>query len=351
MLNWIRRILHAIFSGNDTSTHVDNTEYPDFVEYPNEITIPLPGITADTLMYVFPMKGDYDKLLQVCNQRLNQVIKDQSIQYFPLTDHLIGVMSHIHKGYKAEKDYPKPGYASEKAFQLFMPIAECTKNAAGKWVAQRMAMFVPYILLDNPFNLATGREEIGFPNSSAQVNIPEDPHQADHLQLNAFGFKHFNHENPEYGAYQPWLIINQINKPATPPPTDTWKTHQEAWQAVKDTFEMIPRPEMHFRLPFIIHELEDLIAKRVDMIFLKQLRDSAQPSKACYQAVVESPGVVQHFQKGWWLHGEYEMLFQDFDSFPIKEELGLPDRIEVKTAFWCVLDMLFPPGREVYKAS
>ena len=329
----------------------NDRHYPVYVEYPNEITIPLPGITADTLMYIFPLQADYDRLLQVCNQRLNAVIKDQSVQFYPLTHQVLGVMSHIRKGYKAEKDYPKPGLGSEKAFQLFMPVAECTKNQAGQWVAQRIMLFVPYILVDNPFNVVTGREEVGFPKSSAIVTIPEDPKQAEHLQVDAFGFKIFDAEHPKYSEYQTWLTIDRIEAGQSSSASPSWSTHSEAWEAVQHTFERIPHPEFRVHLPFLIQELKDLLARRVDMVFLKQFRDSADPSKACYQAIIESPGTVNKFHQGWWLPGKYEVVFDDLASFPIKKELGLADRIEVNTAFWCNIDMGFPCGREIYRAS
>ena len=349
MLNAIINFIKSLFGFRDIPT-AKHPPYPPYIEFPNEIDIPLPGVTADMLMYNFTMRGDYDKMQKVIDQRLNAVIKDDSVRYFVLTDYLIAVISHIRKGYKAEKDYPKPGLASEKAFQIFIPTAECMKNDRGEWVAQRMTMFIPYILLDNFFNLITGREQIGFPKSQAWVNLPEDPHNAESFSVDAFGFKTFSHTDPVYGAYQPWLKVNKVNDRSQFSDGE-WNNHNDAWDAVKDTFKRIPSDEERIGLPFIVRELEDLVHKRVDLAFLKQFRDAANPYNACYQAIIDCPGVISEFHKGWWLNGEYEFEFEDFASFPICEELGLPKKFLVKDAFWCLVDMVWNPGKEIYRAS
>ncbi len=342
----IIRFLKSLLGIKDIPA-ANHRPYPKYIEFPNEIDIPLPGITADMLMYNFQMQGDYNKLQKVIDQRLNAVIKDDSVRYFALTDYLIAVISHIRRGYKAQKDYPKPGLASEKAFQIFIPMAECTQNNRGQWVAQRMTMFIPYILLDNFFNLITGREQIGFPKSQAWVNLPEDPHQANEFSVDAFGFKKFSHEDPQYGTYQPWLNVKKVNDHDGFQPGE-WNNHNDAWDAIKDTFKRIPDAQERIGLPFIIKELDDLMHKRVDLVFLKQFRDAANPYTACYQGIIDCPGVISKFYKGWWMPGEYEFEFEDFASFPICEELGLPKKFLVKKPFWCLVDMVWNPGHEIY---
>ena len=46
--------------------------------------------------------------------------------------------------------------------------------------------------------------------------------------------------------------------------------------------------------------VEDLVTGNVPMVFLKQFRDVVDPSKACYQAVIEAPSHLQKFYGGWF---------------------------------------------------
>jgi hypothetical protein len=349
MLKKILSFLKSLFGFREIPV-VKHAPYPRYIEFPNEIDIPLPGVTDDMLMYNFVMEGDYDKMQRTVDQRLNAVIQDDSVRYFVLSNHMIAVLSHIRRGAKPEKDYPKPGLASEKAFQIFIPMAECMKNSRGEWVAQRMTMFIPYILLDNFFNLITGREQVGFPKSQAWVTLSDDPEKATEFKVDAFGFKVFDHQNPVYGEYQTWMTARQINRAAAREKGE-WKTHNDAWDAIKDTFKRIPSEEERIGLPFVVRELEDLAHKKVDLVFLKQFRDVADPLTACYQAITDCPGKITRFYKGWWMDGVYEFEFEDFASFPIAEELGLPKKLTAKHAFWCLVDMAWNPGTEIYRAS
>ena len=69
------------------------------------------------------------------------------------------------------------------------------------------------------------------------------------------------------------------------------------------------------------------------MLFLKQFRDVAYADRACYQAIVEAPlevsgDIVEPLGQG------YRLDLDDFDSAPIRRELGIPPgNIDVSFAF------------------
>lgn len=345
LLQWLK----AHFTSKSPGLPPAEAALPPYVDFSNDLIIPLPGVGDGTRMYCFPIKGDYDKILQVCNQRLNFSPLSQTTRYYPLTDHILLVVSDMKKGITLDGAYPKAGYITEKAVQLFVPVAECTRGNAGEWVAQRVLAFLPYIFVDNPISNNIGREHIGFPKGLARFAMPDDPASADFFRVDTFGFQQFNRENPQKADYFPWLTIDRATAADTLT-AQQWRSAGEAWQTVKHTFERIPtRPEMVERLGFYIHELEDLAHAEIPMVFLKQFRDVAQPANACYQAIVEANGYVRGFHGGWFLGGTHTVRFPDVASYPVKQDLGLPDSYEVSHAFWVDADLEFQTGRVVWQ--
>ena len=343
--DWFNRVFH--YTAPESRSDADFKA--GYIEYPNEIHIPVPGNADQTLMYCFPLQGTYANLQAMCDQRLNFSPLNKRLRYFPLTTHMVMVLSYIAKGYTTDPNYRKYGYVAETGVQFFLPLAECTSDGKGGWVAQRMVVYIPYILVDNPFSLVCGREQMGFAKSMAQFVFPPDPSAADQFNVAAYGFTAFDKTNPQTASYQPWLAIRKTtDKPQAA--GASWGSNSEAWQSVKDTFERIPKDEsFRIGLPFVIHELEDLLRTDIPMVFLKQFRAIGDSQAVCYQGVIEANSYLTKFHKGWWLSGEYEVVFNDFASYPICSDLGLPQRSTVKSPFWIEANLRFDNGKSLWK--
>jgi hypothetical protein len=324
-----------------------STDNPPYIDYSNDYIVPVPGKAADSWLYCFPIKGKYQQMQQIIDQRLNFSPLNKQVKYFPLSETMMMVFSDIRKGYSLDTNYPKYGFLKEQAIQIFMPIAECTLNAKNEWVAQRILVYIPYILVDQPFNLSIGREEFGFAKAFGQFEIPTSPEKADHFNLNAFGFEHFNKDNPEFGKFHPFVNIKKINGDI---PEGQWQTHQHAWDHIKQ-YASPEKGNFKIGLPFLIHEIRDLANKTLPMLFLKQFRDIAHPEKACYQAITEGNGITDKFYSGWLLGSEYEINITNLASFPICADLGLENTILVKHPFWVHCDMRFDTGTVIWKSN
>jgi hypothetical protein len=346
MENFIRWLKTLFSPPNISAPEVSN---PAYIDYSNDYIIPIPGAGDDTYLYCFPIDGTYQNMLNVVDQRLNFSPLNQKVRYFPLSEKMLLVFSDIKKGYTLDPNYKKYGFLEEKALQIFMPIVECTPDANKNWVAQRILFFIPYIFIDQPFSLSIGREVFGFEKSLANFEMPDSPATANNFQLNAFGFKNFDKLNPEFGKYHPLINSKKTDEKIE---EGEWKTHNDAWEHIKQHLDTKKQnSEFSIGLPFIIHELKDLFHKTLPMIFLKQFRDIADPSKACYQAIVEGNGIADAFLGGWFLGHEYEITIEDVASFPIKEDLGLPDKILVSHPFWVHSNLRFDLGKVLWKST
>ena len=83
---------------------------------------------------------------------------------------------------------------------------------------------------------------------------------------------------------------------------------------------------------------------------MRQFRDITDPSKACYQAIIESDGYPSNMQHAQILHGDWSVSINHMDTLPIDTDLGLSSSNIVTHAFSIMFDANFDDGREVYRA-
>ncbi len=82
------------------------------------------------------------------------------------------------------------------------------------------------------------------------------------------------------------------------------------------------------------------------MINLKQFRDAVDSTKACYQALVESPCQLDKWTGGGLLSGEFEIEITTCDSHQIVTDLGLGklgsgDSTVIRPLFGCWIQLNF----------
>ncbi len=80
------------------------------------------------------------------------------------------------------------------------------------------------------------------------------------------------------------------------------------------------------------------------MFYLKQFRSAADPTIACYQALLSGPLVLDRLRASGLLKGDWEVDLRELDSLPFVSDLGLGTpqggRLVVRAehVFWCDID-------------
>jgi hypothetical protein len=93
--------------------------------------------------------------------------------------------------------------------------------------------------------------------------------------------------------------------------------------------------------------LAEAITGNVPMVFLKQFRDATDPTKACYQAVIEAPAHLQKWYGGGFVK-PHDIAITPADSHPIAAECGLAGaNIRSDVGFWTQMDFIMQPGKVV----
>jgi hypothetical protein len=87
------------------------------------------------------------------------------------------------------------------------------------------------------------------------------------------------------------------------------------------------------------------------LVFLKQFRDIADGSRACYQAITEAVATVTRFGGGGKLDGQYQLTIEPLVTHPIVQDLGLGGlQLQSTFGFYVNYDFVMNEGQEVWRA-
>jgi hypothetical protein len=90
----------------------------------------------------------------------------------------------------------------------------------------------------------------------------------------------------------------------------------------------------------------------VPLVNLKQFRDVADPTRACFQSITEAPIRMDSFGGGWFLSGSYELVISPAESHQIVSDFGLAGNVvPVELAWWMRMEFSAMPGKDVWKAK
>jgi len=328
-----------------------NPVLPKYVDYGGLATVPSPFQSIGTTLYAFILEADLEKLRGFCKQ----VFADPShgrAEYVPLSRFVMMTVGNIEKIIPAAP-FDQIGYSSEGqvAFWIFTAAVNRLENVL---IAERPAVFVPYIFVHNAFSFACGREVEGYPKSWGWFDFPEEankktpPPPLGHFTLDTWGLKEYK---PTAKVERTRLLEIIRGDPVPGEIRHTpWSTLGEAFDDLKslifDTDDngtiLLPGLQMAENL------FEDLMKHQLPEVFMKQYRDVRDATDACYQAIVEVPNVVKKFA-GLPLADKYNINLEEVASHPIGKQLGLKSQ-ESAFSFWLKMDFVVEDGRVIWQA-
>lgn len=328
-----------------------NPSLPKFVDYGGLTTVPSPFQSIGTTLYAFILETDLEKLRAFCKQVFADPSHGQA-EYVPLTRFVMMTVGNIEKIIPAAP-YDQIGYSSEGqvAFWIF---TAAVKRLGNVMIAERPAVFVPYIFVHNAFSFACGREVEGYPKSWGWFDFPEaanhqtPPPPLDNFTLDTWGLKEYK---PTAKVERTRLLEITRGDPAPGELRHTpWNSLGEVFADLKnlifdtghDGTIILPGLQMAENL------FEDLMKHQLPEVFMKQYRDARDATDACYQAIVEIPNVVKKFA-GLPLPDKYNFNLEEVASHPIGEQLGLKSQ-EAALSFWLKMDFVVEDGKVIWQA-
>lgn len=309
-------------------------------------------------------KADYQKLTALCDKYLNQV-GNSEIRYTPLFSSVSVVYANIQQMYSLNSTQYDVGWLKENELSFWL-VTVAWKKVGEFYIPDHLAYFLPYLFVDNPYAIATGREVYGFNKLAAGFDIVGDFH-APQMTVNTLIFNPLSHETE---GKEDWLF-------KLTPPTGTGsavdstasdKNATQAYQAIVEMFGDVKQLDLslmeealggkiaHLALE-IIADLLIHLAGKIPMVFLKQFRSISDSKDVCYQAITESPIKITKFHSFGFLDSGYQLQINQVQSHPIVEALGLEATLEngqwlaaSKLGFWTEVDFAVENGYEVAKS-
>jgi hypothetical protein len=207
--------------------------------------------------------------------------------------------------------------------------------------------------VDNTAAVSTGREIYGFPKEQGVLRFPGDAGAGGKFSVDTLVIKRFGADSrAEVGRL---VTVESLSERAAVAGADPWSSVGEGFEELGARIAggllsgvdraMAKGAAVSRRL------VASYLNREMHLVFLKQFRDVRDPSRACYQAVIEAPMVVDAWRGGGFLP-VHQVTIEKADSHPIVEELGLSGGVVKSVAgMWLTYDFTVDRGSVIRSRS
>lgn len=318
---------------------------PDYITRGGDIAMAPPLDLLGATMYSFLVSAELTALTQMVDDQLNAVTQASGTIYKPLAPMAAIVCADVTQSFSKTPPDSLKGWMGERDFGVWIPVVAGTV-VRGEWKPGRIGWYLPYVFVDNVAAMVTGREVYGFFKQTATLAMPASPSSPGLFAIDALVIPTFS---PSSQA-ETLRLLTMTSLESGPAPAGTWHHIAEAsgaiWDVIKQRF-FDPAHGAITAWDLVKNLVEDLATGDVPLVFLKQFRDAGDPTKACYQAVIEAASHLEKFHGGWFTH-PHNVSITPCASHPIVAECGLPGQTFVaEHGFWCKMDFAMQLGKVV----
>lgn len=343
-------------------------KYVDPVEFGGgqSLSFRPPMLFRDVSARAFPLKANIARLAEFCDQYLNADIPDEIVHYTPALPYVY-FMSLNYGGMSATTlDAQRLGWVAQHEAFFLVPLQRWRREH-GKLKFQGWTSVTPFIFVDDPLSMATGREVYGWPKNECWLEAdrpqwtthPRAPTRLFTMSADVFGHVYAGEREPprtlvtidrdavaSFAEYPlnykcPWSITSVIPNLYTTSLSlmeeaaeflahlrlrgfPDFRTSDSLAEMAREGLSLyanmlaglspIPMPQFLGKplsgTAARAEHVEDLPRYFTSTTNLKQFRDPSDPDLACYSALVESAmGVDRLNQIG--LLGDWDLLRGD----------------------------------------
>jgi hypothetical protein len=311
---------------------------PGYIDYPSVQTLPGPIAFSDVRMSAFYLAADLAALQALCD-RLIAAPSGGRVRFTALLPTVI--MSFTEFPHSVFVNFADRGVATERELSFAIP-GMFTRFDGPVPVEIGFALFMPFLFLDNPVALMTGRENYGFFKQTGQIGLPDDPGGSG-FSADVYGCPSFT-PTAQWGQQRLITLRRSAGAAAGPALGLPWpdpmaaaRNLAAAMQAAASGVTLAPAM------------FDDFLTGSLPQIFLKQFRDIADGTRACYQAVTLARYKVTRLI-GVSFEDRYAIDLQALDSTPVAAALGLTPATETGLGVRVEMDMQLENGRVLWQA-
>lgn len=317
---------------------------PEYIERDGETVYRPPYEQRDTLLNGWLLRSSKVALQKILDRDLNHP-SGGAVHYKPLTSTVLLSFANIKQIHSLEARDAGRGWIPEIDVCVWI-LAGAFKTEHGHEELDHMAWYVPYIWVDNPFAVSTGRETVGYPKAIGWMQPPTRPHDPGPFWLDACVLPTYS---PTTELTRKRILSISRDPASGHVPLPEWV--DDAKDAFKDIARLFFKlGDIHCDLDFFLNTFENLLGGHMPLVFLKQFRDSATSTRACYQAIIEANATVHKFRRGGLLPGDWKLDIEQFDSLKIRDNLQLPAHSVIDYGFWLDFTFSMDLGSEVWRA-
>jgi hypothetical protein len=206
-----------------------------------------------------------------------------------------------------------------------------------------------FVFVDQGSAMSTGREIYGFPKQIGQFDTPaRKPPSAGPFALSATVLDPFA---PETQARTAPIFEVETDPKATGGLGEVLTDAEALAGRVTERLRGAADRVSGDWLTSMLGGRSLLFDLPVKMTFLKQFPDTADPSRAAFQSIVEADARTLKVRGGGWTSEEYRVRVHSYDSHPFAEALGVaPGWHEAGHALWADFDFTMELGKDVWRA-
>ena len=339
-----------------------------YVEYGALATAPGPLRCERARLYCFVLSTDRARVQQLCDRVLKEPTGGALRYLVPRMAPVILTFGTIAGLRSLHPDHSGRGSASEPEAAIWVPtIAQRYED--GRYVDEHLAIFMPYLWVDDPIAFASGREVYGFAKTQGWMprlgdprgeldSRPPDPPEA--LMLDVYGAAEYG---PQSELQRQRLITirrrgARRGSPADGPAGSVAEGDDLGSLVIHFASELDPAVDLEparrsleaVRAPLRAARargaaLAELLSSQVVRhVFLKQIRDAERGEFAALQQVVEARSSVSGSLRWRRLRGSYDLSINQLDSHPLADDLGLGPEHNVSLAFAAEFGFRMEPG-------
>jgi uncharacterized protein with NAD-binding domain and iron-sulfur cluster len=330
--------------GKSTRWIQPSRELPPYVEYGGRATAPSPFVCEGGTMRSLLLEGDANAIAELVDRMFN-VPSGSGVEYRSFGSHVMMMMGNFARISSLTPPFDRWGSVGESQASLWIPVL-AGRDLGGIFVAERLLMAVPYVFVDNPMSYLGGREDYGY----AKVMARFDPVAGlgDHVSMQVFG--------GDFGKTQgaDWRELIELTSGGASR-TPQQRPQQSGTMPLVELLiggqnQLAQGQDVVLaNMTLTSGLIDDLFAGRMTQIFLKQFRDTADGTRACYQAVVEAPIQIKRISYAL-TERDWSFVLHPLDSHPIDHELGVTSQ-PAAIALDMQIDFVLENGVEVGRVT
>jgi len=305
---------------------------PPYLEVPGARTYRQPFQLTGFNQQAFLLKASMDRLGRLTDQWLNAV-PGSPWSFAPLLPFVICSPVWINRIACTDPEWARMGWMREADFNFGFFVG-CHRDG----LLEHIAVAIPYLIVDNPVTVATGREVFGYRKVFGQMEYVAGTYQP--AAASTWLFREFSPDSE--------LELAEVARVISPP---AWgaATRSAEWEDLKQIVERAGGDLLLDAMVVTEHLLAYFRKPHLTNVYVLQVRDVELPGSAAYQALIESPMQITNFNSSWLLPDGYRVRVNDHASYPLVTDLGIEVDANSEAAsvlsFQLNFDCVLQPGR------